>query len=74
MRGFRRVIVSLLVLFIVLVLVVFVLENRQRIVFSFLGWSWPEMPASVFVAASLIVGMLIGPIFSVSARKNHHSG
>ncbi|WP_273017468.1 LapA family protein [Pseudomonas sp. SWRI18] len=43
---------------------VFVLENRQSVVFSFLGTSGPEMPASVFVTLSLIIGFLIGPMFS----------
>ncbi|MBC3303289.1 LapA family protein [Pseudomonas sp. SWRI18] len=64
MLRFRCVLLSLVIVVVVLAIMVFVLENRQSVVFSFLGTSGPEMPASVFVTLSLIIGFLIGPMFS----------
>jgi lipopolysaccharide assembly protein A len=62
MRGAKRVALVLIVLVVVLAILAFVLENQQGVVLSFLGWSTPQMPVSVFVAVALLVGMIFGPI------------
>ncbi|HCT07430.1 LapA family protein [Pseudomonas sp. P7548] len=53
------------VLFCVLVVVFFVLENQQRTTLSFFSWSTAELPVSVFTILALFVGMIIGPVLGV---------
>lgn len=60
MRGAKRFALVAVILFFTLTVVAFVLENQQGVVFSFLGWSTPELPASVIAVLALVVGMLIG--------------
>lgn len=72
MRGFRRVALVLTTLIAALVILAFVLENQQDVALSFLGWSTPQLPASVFVTLSLIVGMIIGPALGLLVRRKSH--
>lgn len=65
MRGFKRVVLLLVVLVAVLAVLGFVLENQQAVSLSFLGWATVQMPVAVFVVLALIVGMLIGPLLGV---------
>jgi uncharacterized integral membrane protein len=62
MRGVKRIALVLIVLLVALGVVAFVLENRQKIALSFLGWSSIEMPVAVIVVLSLIGGLVIGPL------------
>ncbi|WP_271044161.1 lipopolysaccharide assembly protein LapA domain-containing protein [Pseudomonas sp. VB3] len=74
MRGFKGVILALLVLFVVLVILAFVLENQQGVALAFLGWTTPQMPVSVFVTVALIVGLVAGPVLGlVFGRKLNKS-
>ncbi|MFC6337421.1 DUF1049 domain-containing protein [Pseudomonas sp. CCM 7891] len=77
MRGIKRVALVLTVLVAALAILAFVLENQQDVALSFLGWSTPQMPVSVFVTLSLIIGMLVGPFLGVlitrKARTKHVS-
>lgn len=70
MRGVKRVVLVLSVLIIALVVLGFVLENQQAVSVSFLGWSTMQMPTSVFMVLSLIVGMAIGPVLGALLRVN----
>ncbi|CAM3179852.1 Protein of unknown function [Pseudomonas gessardii] len=72
MRGVKRVALVLTVLIVVLVILAFVLENQQDVALSFLGWSTPQMAVSVFVTLALIVGMLIGPLLTLLAKRRRH--
>ncbi|KAB0565154.1 DUF1049 domain-containing protein [Pseudomonas palleroniana] len=65
MRGFKRVVLLLVVLVAVLAVLGFVLENQQGVSLSFLGWATVQMPVAVFVVLALIAGMLIGPLLGV---------
>ncbi|MFP3494795.1 LapA family protein [Pseudomonas sp. SIMBA_059] len=65
MRGFKRVVLLLVVLVAVLAVLGFVLENQQGVSLSFLGWATVQLPVAVFVVLALIVGMLIGPLLGV---------
>ena len=70
MRGVKRVVLVLSVLIVALVVLGFVLENQQAVSVSFLGWSTMQMPTSVFMVLTLIVGMVIGPVLGVLLRVN----
>ena len=61
MRRFKRIILAVVVLFFVFFVLAFVLENQQTASLLFFGWSTVELPISVFVTLSLIVGMMVGP-------------
>lgn len=61
MRNFKRVMLAVIILLIVLATVVFVLENQQSVSLVFLGWSAPELSVAVPVIVALLIGMMIGP-------------
>ena len=71
MRNFKRVMVVVITLLIVLATVVFVLENQQPVSLVFLGWSAPELSVAVPVILALLIGMVIGPFLGwvMSLRK-----
>ncbi|MDN6866120.1 MULTISPECIES: lipopolysaccharide assembly protein LapA domain-containing protein [Pseudomonas] len=69
MRGVKRVAVVLATLIIVLVVLVFILENKQGVSLVFFGLATAQMPVSVFVVVSLIIGMLVGPFLGVLFRN-----
>ncbi|SDU00352.1 lipopolysaccharide assembly protein LapA domain-containing protein [Pseudomonas mandelii] len=64
MRNFRRVTLVVFVLVFVLLTLTFVLENQQSISLLLLGWPLPEVPISIAIIFALLVGMLIGPLFT----------
>ena len=69
MRGVKRVALVLIVLLVALGVVAFVLENRQKIALSFLGWSSIEMPVAVIVVLSLIGGLAFGPLLAWAFKR-----
>ncbi|MBV4474323.1 LapA family protein [Pseudomonas botevensis] len=76
MRNFRRILLGVFILLLVLVVLAFVLENQQSISLMFLGWTGPQLPVSLVMVLALLVGMLLGPILgwflgrlSKTARK-----
>ncbi|ROM71259.1 hypothetical protein BK653_05085 [Pseudomonas brassicacearum] len=64
MSNLKRIFWAVFVLLVVLVVLAFVLENRQLVPLSFLGWSGPQLPVSMIAIVALLVGMLIGPLLS----------
>ncbi|MGF6113692.1 LapA family protein [Pseudomonas sp. ADAK2] len=62
MRNLKRVLLGLVLLLLVLAILAFVLENQQSVSLLFLGWAGPQLPVSVVMVLSLLIGMLIGPI------------
>ena len=69
MRGVKRVALVLTVLIVALAILAFVLENQQDVSLSFLGWSTLQLPVSVFVTLSLIIGMIIGPVLGLLLKQ-----
>ena len=65
MPRIRRFVSAAAVLFFVLFVVCFVLENQQGATLSFFGWSTVELPVSVFTTFALIAGMIVGPALSL---------
>ncbi|MBV7573760.1 DUF1049 domain-containing protein [Pseudomonas sp. PDM32] len=47
----------------VFLIVGFILENQQRVSVQFLGWSMPELPISLYILLSLLIGLAVGPLF-----------
>ncbi|MDD2055950.1 lipopolysaccharide assembly protein LapA domain-containing protein [Pseudomonas sp. GD03860] len=69
MKSFKRFLLALFLIVIVVGGLVFVLENQQLVTLVFLGWSLPQLPVSVFVLLALLVGLAIGPILGLIASK-----
>ncbi|MGJ7514094.1 lipopolysaccharide assembly protein LapA domain-containing protein [Pseudomonas baetica] len=62
MRNFKRVLLALFILLLVLSVLAFVLENQQSVTLLFLGWAGPQLPVSLVMVITLLAGMLIGPV------------
>jgi uncharacterized integral membrane protein len=65
----RRALLALILLIVALGVLVFVLENQQVLALSFLGWTTPQIPVSIFIALSLLVGLLLGPLLGFIFRR-----
>ncbi|WP_130904141.1 LapA family protein [Pseudomonas sp. Sample_22] len=64
MRNLKRVLLAVFILLLVLVILVFVLENQQSVTLLFLGWAGPQLPVSLVIVLALLIGMVIGPVIS----------
>ncbi|EJM75231.1 lipopolysaccharide assembly protein LapA domain-containing protein [Pseudomonas sp. GM55] len=64
MRNVKRVLLAVFVLLLVLVVLAFILENQQSISLLFFGLVGPQLPVSLLMVLTLLVGMAIGPILS----------
>ena len=64
MRNLKRLLFAVFILLLVLAFLVFVLENQQMVTLLFLGWSGSEIPISLVMVLTLLIGMVIGPIVS----------
>lgn len=63
MRNFKKLLLIVIVLVVVAVTLLFVLENRQAVALTFLGWSGPELPVAILVILAFLLGLIIGPLF-----------
>ncbi len=57
---FKRFVITGFVLFVSIPCLLFVLENQQFVVISFLGFSSPQLQLSIFGVVSFLVGMIVG--------------
>lgn len=62
MRNIKRLLLVVIVLAVAAATLLFVLENQQSVALSFLGWSGPSLPVSVFVLVALLLGLAVGPL------------
>lgn len=69
MRNLKRVVLAVFLLLVILIVLAFVLENRQPVSLLFLGWSGPQLPISVIIVFTLLVGMLIGPLLAWTVAR-----
>lgn len=67
MRTLKRALGALFILLLVVVVVLFVLENQAAVTLSLFGWAAPAVPAAVLMLAALIVGLAVGPLLGVFA-------
>ncbi|WP_159811538.1 lipopolysaccharide assembly protein LapA domain-containing protein [Pseudomonas sp. 18058] len=65
MRNVKRMLIGIFVLFLILTILAFVLENQQSISLTFLGWAGPQLPVSLVVIMALLIGMVAGPILGL---------
>lgn len=59
MRWFKRALGFALVVILALATLVFVLENQQDSILSYLGFLTPQLPVAPFVIAAFVFGRLI---------------
>ncbi|MGF6089256.1 lipopolysaccharide assembly protein LapA domain-containing protein [Pseudomonas sp. 18173] len=69
MRNFKRAIIAVFLLLLVLVVLAFVLENQQSVSLLFLGWVSPVLPLSLVLVLTLLIGMTIGPVLGWFVRR-----
>jgi uncharacterized integral membrane protein len=69
MRNFKRILLGVFVLLLVLAILAFVLDNQQSVSLMFLGWAGPQLPVSVVMVIALLAGMVLGPIISWFLRR-----
>ncbi|WP_242205756.1 MULTISPECIES: LapA family protein [unclassified Pseudomonas] len=62
MPNLKRILVCVFLLLMILLVLVFVLENQQSVSLLFLGFSGPQLPVSVVAMLAMLIGMLIGPV------------
>lgn len=65
MKTFKRALLVLFALLLVFSVLIFILENQQSTNLVFIGWATPQLPISLFFILALLVGMAIGPLFSL---------
>ncbi|AKS05655.1 lipopolysaccharide assembly protein LapA domain-containing protein [Pseudomonas trivialis] len=68
----KRALLVIILLLLAFSVLVFVLENQQVQTLSFLGWVTPQIPVSVFITLSLVVGLLIGPLLGIVFQRRAH--
>ena len=69
MRNVKRAALVVFALIVAFGVVIFILENQQPTSLIFLGWRSPELPASLFFIAALLIGMAVGPIMGFLAYR-----
>lgn len=69
MRNFKRAVIVVFLLLLVLVMLAFVLENQQSVSLLFLGWASPALPLSLVLVLALLIGMTIGPVLGWFVRR-----
>ncbi|VVP78269.1 hypothetical protein PS914_01948 [Pseudomonas fluorescens] len=69
MRNFKRAMLAVFVLLLVLAILAFVLENQQSVSLLFLGWAGPQLPVSLAILSALLAGMVVGPLLSWFLRR-----
>jgi len=69
MRVVNSLALVLVVLIAALSVLIFVLENQREVVLSFLGWTTVQLPISIWMVFSLILGMFIGPVLTMLFKR-----
>lgn len=64
MQRFRRIALAALMLFLIVLVLSFILENREPASLVFLGWKSVDMPIAGYIISALLIGMVIGPLLA----------
>lgn len=74
MYAIKKLFLFLIALAVIVVCLLFSLENQQRLSLTFAGWSAPSFPASIYILAAFLFGLVLGPLFTViTVRRSHRS-
>lgn len=72
MRLVKKLSLLLVVLAVLVVTLLFSLENQQSVSLAFAGWLTPSLPVSFYVGAAFLSGLLLGPLWGVFiVRRNN---
>jgi uncharacterized integral membrane protein len=68
----KKLSLLLAVLAVLVVTLLFSLENQQSVSLTFTGWSAPSIPVSFYIVAAFLLGLLLGPLwgFMIVHRNN----
>lgn len=64
MSKVKRLAAFALILCLVVLVVVFVLENNQPTTVSFLAWTAPQLPFAAYLILALLAGWGMGPVLN----------
>lgn len=62
MQKLKRAITLLFALVLVVLVMVFTIENRQAVELTMFGKTAPSVPVALYVVIAFIVGLVIGPV------------
>ena len=62
-KRLKHWVLLLILLFVILGVVVFMLENQQSVIITFFGWPSVEVSVSTCVVIALLLGMVVGPFW-----------
>ncbi|WP_444756975.1 DUF1049 domain-containing protein [Pseudomonas sp. A014] len=68
MRRLNRLAVVIFLSFLLVVTVLFVLENQETVSLAMFGWSLPDVPVALPVLATFVLGLALGPLLGGIAR------
>jgi putative membrane protein len=68
MSKVRQLVQIVLLILIAVVVIVFTLENDQRVALIFFTWSTPQASVAVYIVLALLVGCCLGPLVGSLAR------
>lgn len=69
MKRLKHLALFLMVSLILLVIVIFMLENQQSVIITLFGWSSAEVSVSICLMVVLLIGMVVGPLLGVALRS-----
>lgn len=64
MKKFKQVILLVVALLLAAVVILFILENRAPVSVLLFKYSTPELPVALYITFSLILGLILSPIFT----------
>lgn len=62
MKIIKRLLLGMAALLVGLLIVIFILENRQPVSLALFGQSTAALPLASFIVLSFLVGLLVGPL------------
>ncbi|YCI12543.1 LapA family protein [Pseudomonas sp. Z2-11] len=65
MTKFKKIILFVSATLVALATIVFTLENQAPVSVSLFGWSTPQLPISLFVVISTLIGLALGPFLAL---------
>ena len=61
-KRLKSCLLVLVFMFVILSTAVFMLENQQSVIITFLGWPSTDVSVSTCIVIALLLGMVVGPL------------